>query len=288
MAQRLQQISKQLAHENQPRDPSRIDGQVVLITGGAQGIGRAAATLLASKGGKIVLADVDETKANEVIKELRLAGHEATCVVGDALDEAFPAKAVEAALKAFGKVNCLINNAGFCYDSAIHKMSDEKWDMIMKIHNYVPFRMIRALSAHWMDPQTADMLKTVINVSSTSGLHGQMGQINYSTAKSGILGLTKTVAAEWARYNVRCNAVAYGWMDTRLTKPPSEEKVMLAGQNIVTGIPANARKFRDTSDIPLGRPGTVDDAANVMLFLASPMSSYVTATCIECTGGRYM
>ncbi|KAJ5210653.1 hypothetical protein N7491_010460 [Penicillium cf. griseofulvum] len=288
MAQRLQQISHQLAHHIRPRDPSRIDGHVILITGGAQGIGRAAATLLASKGAKIVLADVDEAKANETIKELRLAGYEAVYVVGDALDEAFPAKAVAGALAAFGKVNCLINNAGFCYDSAIHKMSDEKWDIIMKIHNYVPFRMIRALSAHWMDPQTADMPKTVINVSSTSGLHGQMGQINYSTAKSGILGLTKTVAAEWARYNVRCNAVAYGWMDTRLTKPPTEEKVMLAGQSIVTGIPANARKFRDTSDIPLGRPGTVDDAANVMLFLASPMSSYVTATCIECTGGRYM
>ncbi|KAJ5154447.1 uncharacterized protein N7500_009886 [Penicillium coprophilum] len=287
MAQRLQQITSQLAHNDQ-RDPSRIDGHVVLITGGAQGIGRAAATLLASKGAKIVLADVDETKANEAVKELRVAGYEAACVVGDALDEAFPEKAVTAALKAFGKVNCLINNAGFCYDSAIHKMSDEKWDMIMKIHNYVPFRMIRALSAHWMDPQTANMPKTVINVSSTSGLHGQVGQINYSTAKSGILGLTKTVAAEWARYNVRCNTVAYGWMDTRLTKPPSEEKVMVGGQNIVTGIPANARKFRDTSDIPLGRPGTVDDAANVMLFLASPMSSYVTATCIECTGGRYM
>ncbi|KXG45984.1 Glucose/ribitol dehydrogenase [Penicillium griseofulvum] len=170
---------------------------------------------------------------------------------------------------------------GFCYDSAIHKMSDEKWDKIMKIHNYVPFRMIRALSAHWMDTQTPDMPKTVINVSSTSGLHGQMSQVNYSTAKSGILGLTKTVAAEWARYNVRCNAVAYGWMDTQLTKPPTEEKVMLAGQNIVTDIPENARKFRDTSDIPLGRPGTVDDAANVMLFLASPMSFYVTVTCID-------
>ncbi|KAJ5192598.1 hypothetical protein N7449_008740 [Penicillium cf. viridicatum] len=145
--------------------------------------------------------------------------------------------------------------------------------------------MIRAFSALWLDPQTADMPKTVINVSSTSGLHGQMGQINYSTAKSGILGLTKTVAAE---YNVRCNAVAYGWMDTRLTKPPTDEKVMLAGQNIVTGIPANARKFRDTLDIPLGRSSTVSDATNVMLFLASPMSSYVTATCIERTGGRYM
>ncbi|KAJ5776054.1 uncharacterized protein N7511_001065 [Penicillium nucicola] len=289
MAHRLHQISKQLNSDAEPRDPSRIDGQVALITGGAQGIGRAAATLLASKGAKIVLADVDEVKANQAVDELRLAGYEAICVVGDAVDEAFPAIAVGAALNAFGKVNCLINNAGFCYDSAIHKMSDEKWDIIMKIHNYVPFRMIRALSAHWMDPRNEDMPKSVINVSSTSGLHGQMGQINYATAKSGVVGLTKTVAAEWARYNVRCNAVAYGWMDTRLTKPPTEdEKVLIAGQNIVTGIPANARKFRDTSDIPLGRPGTVDDAANVMLFLACPMSSYVTATCIECTGGRYM
>lgn len=98
-----------------------------------------------------------------------------------------------------------------------------------------------------------------------------------------------TVLLTWRRYNVRCNAVAYGWMDTRLTKPPTgEDKVVIDGKDIATGIPASARKFRDTSDIPLGRPGTVDDAANVMLFLASPMSSYVTATCIECTGGRYM
>ncbi|KAJ6133183.1 hypothetical protein N7471_008398 [Penicillium samsonianum] len=171
------------------------------------GIGRATATFLASKGAKIVLADVDETKANEAVKELRPVGYDAVCVVGNALDKAFLAKAVDAALK-----------------PAIHKMSVEQWDMIMKIHNYVPFRMIRAMSGHWMDPQTADMPKTVINVSSTSGLHGRMGQINYSTAKSGILGLTKTVVAEWARYNVRRNAVAYGWMDTRLTKPPTERR----------------------------------------------------------------
>lgn len=94
----------------------------------------------------------------------------------------------------------MLTSLGFCYDSAIHKMSDEKWDIIMKIHNYVPFRMIRALSAHWMSPSVAEMPKTVINVSSTSGLHGQMGQINYATAKAGIVGLTKSVAAEWARY----------------------------------------------------------------------------------------
>ncbi|KAH7140043.1 short-chain dehydrogenase/reductase SDR [Dactylonectria estremocensis] len=268
---------------------ARIDGQVVLITGGGQGIGRATANLLASKGAKIVIADVSDEKANEAVHELRSAGHEAVAFVGDALEDGFAEKAVKASLDAFGSVNCLINGAGFCYDAAIHKMDDEKFDIIMKIHNYVPFRMVRALSSHWMDPENREMVKTVINISSTSGLHGQMGQINYATAKMGIVGLTKTVAAEWARYGVRCNAVAYGWMDTRLTRPPTgEDTVTTAGKQIVTGISASARKFRDTSEIPLGRAGTVDDAAGVMLFLASPLSAYVTATCIECTGGRYM
>lgn len=89
---------------------------------------------------------------------------------------------------------------GFCHDSAIHKMDDDKFDIIMKIHNYVPFRITRALSGHWMDPRNKEMSKTIVNVSSTSGLHGSMGQINYATAKAGVLGLTKTIAAEWGRY----------------------------------------------------------------------------------------
>lgn len=164
------------------------------------GIGRATANLLASKGAKIVIADVSEEKAIEAVRELRAAGYEAASVVGDALADGFAEKAVKAALDAFGRVNCLINNAGFCYDAAIHKMDDEKFDIIMKIHNYVPFRMVRALSTHWMDPANRDIPKVVVNISSTSGLHGQMGQINYSTAKMGIVGLTKTVASEWARY----------------------------------------------------------------------------------------
>ena len=164
------------------------------------GLGRAAAGLLASKGAKIVIADVSQEKATQAVQELQDSGYEATAVVGDALADGFAEKAVKGALDAFGRVNCLINNAGFCYDAAIHKMDDEKFDIIMKIHNYVPFRMVRALSAHWMDPATRGMPKVVVNVSSTSGLHGQMGQINYSTAKMGILGLTKTVASEWARY----------------------------------------------------------------------------------------
>ena len=155
------------------------------------------------------------------------------------------------------------------------------------------------------------MPKTIINVSSTSGLHGSMGQINYSTAKAGIVGLTKTVASEWSRYvkslgrdigisnkpititihryNVRANAVAYGWIDTRITRPPTQSEVLeVNGQAIRPGIPLQAKKWRDVSDIPLARPGTAHEAAKVMLFLASPLSSYVTGTCIECTGGRFM
>ncbi|KAG4291458.1 3-oxoacyl-(acyl-carrier-protein) reductase [Fusarium proliferatum] len=295
MSSRIQNITNHLALDGDQfthlikGDPSRIDGQVVLITGGAQGIGKAAANLLASKGGRIILADVDKSKASATVQDLRSNGHEAAYVIGDALEDGFAEKTVGFALETFGKVNCLINGAGFCYDAAIHKMDDDKFDVIMKIHNYVPFRMVRALSSHWMAQENRDMPKTIINISSTSGLHGQMGQINYSTAKMGIVGQTKTIASEWARYGVRCNAVAFGWIDTRITRPPtSDETVVVGGKTIQTGIPVAAKKFRDVSEIPLSRPGTVEDAAGVILFLASPLSAYVTGSCIECAGGRYL
>ncbi|KAJ2890900.1 short-chain dehydrogenase/reductase SDR [Zalerion maritima] len=287
---RLQQVREHLvggAPSN--KDPTRVDGHVILITGGAQGIGKAAADLLARQGAKIAINDVDAAKAKAAADELQAAGCDAFFLAGDLLDEAFPERLVNAVVARFGRINCLINNAGFCVDSAVHKMTDAKFDIIMKIHNYTPFRMIRALSSHWMDPANLDMPKSIINISSTSGLHGAMGQINYSTAKAGIIGMTKTIAAEWGRYNVRCNAVAYGWIDTRITRPPDgSETVALAGQEIVTGIPLSAKKWRDVSDIPLQRPGTTSDAAGVLLFLASPLASYVTGTCVECTGGRYL
>ncbi|KAL4863426.1 hypothetical protein BDV12DRAFT_206477 [Aspergillus spectabilis] len=289
-SERLHQIHQHLEPGNSEGiDPSRVDGQVVIVTGGAQGIGRAIAILLAQKGAKIGVNDLDQDKADDVVGEIRRLGGEAHGFPGNVLDEEFPVWLVEGVLQKWGKINCLINNAGFCHDSAIHKMDEDKFDIIMKVHNYVPFRMTRALSGHWMDPANRAMPKTVINVSSTSGLHGSAGQINYATAKSGVIGLTKTIASEWGRYNVRANAVAYGWIDTRITRPPTESEGMtLGGQSIRLGIPTNAKKWRDVSDIPLGRPGSADEAARVMLFLASPLSSYVTGTCIECTGGRFM
>ncbi|KAJ5560201.1 hypothetical protein N7513_002600 [Penicillium frequentans] len=284
---RLNQIQNHLVSAD--IDPTRVDGHVIIITGAAQGIGRSAAILLAQKGAKVAINDLDSLKAQETVQEIRKLGGIAEAFPGNMLDEIFPAELVAGVLTKWSKINCLINNAGFCHDSAIHKMDDAKFDVIMKIHNYAPFRLLRALSPHWMDPSVRDMPKCIVNVSSTSGLHGAMGQINYATAKAGIVGLTKTVAAEWGRYNVRANAVAYGWIDTRITQPPTESKVLsLDGQEIKVGIPMNAKKWRDVSDIPLSRPGTADEAARVMLFLASPLSSYVSGTCVECTGGRFM
>ncbi|KAJ5557006.1 hypothetical protein N7494_000921 [Penicillium frequentans] len=284
---RLNQIQNHLVSLD--IDPTRVDGHVIIITGAARGIGRSAAILLAQKGAKVAINDLDSIKAQETAQEIRKLGGIAEAFPGNMLDETFPAELVAGVLTKWGKINCLINNAGFCHDSAIHKMDDARFDVIMKIHNYAPFRLLRALSPHWMDPSVRDMPKCIINVSSTSGLHGAMGQINYATAKAGIVGLTKTVAAEWGRYNVRANAVAYGWIDTRITQPPTESKVLsLDGQEIKVGIPMNAKKWRDVSDIPLSRPGTADEAARVMLFLASPLSSYVSGTCVECTGGRFM
>ncbi|KAJ5599220.1 hypothetical protein VI817_000404 [Penicillium citrinum] len=297
MTDRLQQIHQQLEPVGLEAHPDRLDGQVVLITGGAQvltsgtyeGIGRATALVLARRGAKVAINDLDREKAEKLAKEIRSFQGEAEVFCGNVLEEAFPQLLVSSVLQKWGKINCLINNAGFCHDSAIHKMDDGKFDIIMKIHNYVPFRMVRALSGHWMDPVNRPMPKVIVNVSSTSGLHGSMGQINYATAKAGVLGLTKTIAAEWGRFNVRANAVAYGWIDTRITRPPTKSETLeVGGQAIRLGIPENAKKWRDVSDIPLGRPGSADEAARVILFLASPLSSYMTGTCIECTGGRFM
>ncbi len=169
-------------------------------------------------------------------------------------------------------------------------MSDQQFDVVMKMHNYVPFRILKALASHWMDASNRDLPKVVVNVSSVSGLHGAQGQINYCTAKAGVIGLTRAIAKEWSRYNVRSNSVAYGWIDTRMTRPPDEDaKFTAGGQEINTGIPRIFKKWLDTSDILVGqRPGTADEAAGAVLFLASPLSAYVTGITLECTGGRYL
>ncbi len=269
-----------------------LDGQVALITGAGRGIGAATATLFAREGAKVVVNDLNAEPAEAVVAAIREAGGEAIAVPGDVTAPDFPETIVRTAVETFGKLNILVNNAGFTWDGVIHKMTDEQWQTILDVHATAPFRLIRAAAPYMRDVAKQELAegrtpepRCIINVSSTSGLHGNAGQANYATAKMGIVGLTKTVAKEWGRFGIRCNAVAFGYIDTRLTQPKEKgETVEVAGRKIAIGIP-EARRELIPMLIPLGRAGTPEEAAGAVLFLASPLASYVTGHVLEVTGG---
>ncbi|MCH7597220.1 MAG: SDR family oxidoreductase [Planctomycetes bacterium] len=215
-----------------------------------------------------------------------------TGVAGDVTDPAFPEKLMSAAIDAYGKLNILVNNAGYTWDGMLHKMSDEQWQAIMDVHNTAPFRLIRAAAPHMREVAKAELAagglkepRCIVNVSSTSGLHGNIGQINYSTAKMGIVGMTKCIAKEWGAFGIRCNAVAFGFIDTRMTRPKEDgETIEVAGQEIAQGIP-EASRGRAITGNPLGRPGTDEEAAGGIVIMASTLAGYVTGHTLEVTGG---
>ncbi|KAH9994441.1 short-chain dehydrogenase/reductase SDR [Russula vinacea] len=291
---RLQQITNHLSN-NYSR--GLLNGDVAIITGAAQGIGRSAALLFAKEGAKVVVSDLDEKKAQAVVDEIKAAGGDAIAVGGDVAADDFPAKILDATIKRYGKLNHLVNNAGFTYDRMIHTTPDDAWDIILKVHVRAPFRLIRAAAPYMRikaEPGTTPENRSVINVSSTSGLHGNVGQANYATAKSAIIGLTKTLAKEWGIFGVRANVVAFGYILTRLTAAKEDGlAIEIDGKKVALGIPgakppktAGGADPKTYSLIPLARPGAADEAAAGMLFLASPLASYVTGHTLEVTGGR--
>ncbi len=270
-----------------------FENQVVVITGAGRGIGAAAARLFAEHGAAVVVNDLDEGPARGVAAEVAAVGGEAHAVAGSVTEDGFPERLLGEAAERFGKINVLVNNAGFLWDGMLHTMTDEQWLRVLEVHTFAPFRMIRAAAKHLRAPAKAEHAagqapsenRVVINVSSTSGLHGNVGQANYATAKMGVVGLTKTVAKEWGRFGVRCNAVAFGFIDTRMTRPKETgEKVEVGGQEVVQGIPEAARGRAFTAN-PLGRPGTAAEAAGGIVLMASPLAGYVTGHTLEVTGG---
>jgi 3-oxoacyl-[acyl-carrier protein] reductase len=274
----------------------RIDmmfaNQVAVITGAGRGIGAAAAHLFARHGAKVVVNDLNQEPADEVVAAIRAAGGEAFAVAGDVTEAEFPEGLMESAVSTYGKINILVNNAGYTWDGMLHKMNDKQWQAILDVHVTAPFRMIRAVAPYMREPAKEELAsgglkepRCIINVSSTSGLHGNIGQINYATGKMGIIGLTKTVAKEWGGFGIRCNAVAFGFIDTRLTRPKEdEESIEIAGEEILLGIPEKLRRNAGVF-IPLGRPATPEEAAGGILMLASPWAAYVTGHTLEVTGG---
>lgn len=260
-----------------------LDGDVAIVTGSGQGIGEAVARLFAREGAAVVVSDLDATKSDAVAASIVADGGRAISVPGDVTEPDFGTKIVEATVAKYGKLNHIVNNAGYTWDGVVHRMSDKQWTAMQDVHTMAPFRIIRAAAKHFRTPGSSEN-RSIVNISSTSGLHGNAGQVNYSTAKLGVVGLTKTVAKEWGRFGVRCNAVAFGFVETRLTAKGKSE-IEVKGNKVKVGLPESQREMA-TMFIPLGRAGKPDEAASAVLFLASPLASFVTGHCLECTGGQ--
>jgi 3-oxoacyl-[acyl-carrier protein] reductase len=270
-----------------------LDGKVAILTGSGRGIGAAAARLFGAEGASVVVSDLDPAPAEETATAIRNAGGKVIVVPGDVTDVAFPAQLIKATLDAFGGIDIIVNNAGYTWDGVIQNMTDKQWYAMIDVHTTAPFRILREAS-HFIrnaakkeqDATGRARPRKVINVSSVSGVYGNAGQVNYSTAKAGITGLTKTLAKEWGRYNVQVNCVCYGFIDTRLTAAKEQaETLERDGEKVALGVPDMMRQMAPML-IPLGRPGTPEEAAGPMLFLASSLSDYVSGHVLEVTGGR--
>ncbi|KAH6678210.1 hypothetical protein B0J14DRAFT_582173 [Halenospora varia] len=286
-AQRAAQIA---GHLNYPK--GLLAGQVAIITGSGQGIGAEAARLFANEGAKVVVSDIDGAKANGVAESINKSGGSAIAVAGDMLDGEYLKTLVKKAAEfGGGKIHIIVNNAGYTWDGVIHKMTDKQWDNIIALHNTAPFKLVREAAPYFR--VTDGEPRSIVNISSTSGVHGNAGQANYGLAKSGINGLTKVIAKEWGpKFGVRCNSIAFGHILTRLTAAKEEGAFVTTpdGEKIALGIPTGqgAKAENANLDIPLRRPGTATEAASSILALASPLCSYITGQVIMVTGGRNM
>ena len=268
-----------------------LKDRVAIVTGSGRGIGRAVAMLFAQEGAKVVVSDIDPAPAQETASEIKKLGGECLVYPGDVTQPEFGEGIVKQAVQAWGALHILVNNAGYTWDAVIHKMTDPQWEAMLAVHLTAPFRLIRAAAPYFREAakkekETGKVInRKIINVSSIAGTRGNAGQANYAAAKSGTIGLARALAKEWGPLNVQVNAVAYGWIDTRLTKE-KEAGVTLErdGQPVAVGIPAGMRNMMRMI-IPMGRAGTPEEAAGPILFLASPLSDYVSGQCLEISGG---
>ncbi|KAI5239108.1 NAD(P)-binding protein [Aureobasidium subglaciale] len=290
-------VSQIASHLNYPR--GLLAGQVAIVTGAGQGIGAETARLFANEGAKVVVSDIDGEKANAVAKAINSNGGKALAVAGDMLDDAYLKTLVEKTAEfGEGKIHIIINNAGFTWDAGFSiltwkvETTDKQWDTIMSLHVSAPFKLIRNAAPYFRVKDGEP--RNIINISSTSGLHGNAGQANYAAAKAAVTGLTKTIAKEWGpAFGVRCNTVAFGFIQTRLTAAKEEGAFVTTpdGEKIALGIPGAQKKGREEGagafkDIPLARPGTATEAAGAILGVVSPYFSYVSGQTISVTGGR--
>jgi 3-oxoacyl-[acyl-carrier protein] reductase len=266
--------------------------KTALVTGAGRGIGRAIAAKLAAAGASVMVNDLDEEALGETEFNFRKAGYKVDHATGDLTDPSTPDKIVQATVEKFGSLDIIVNNAGYSWDGVIQKTTDEQFLAMLEIHLMVPFRILRAASPYLRDAAKAEMatgktvMRKVVNITSIAGTDGNPGQAGYSSGKAGVIGLTKTLAKEWGRYNVNVNAVGFGLINTRLVQPLTggNANMEMHGHQIKIGVqPAMLESVKQAC--PLGRLGTPDEAAGAVLFFCSPLSDYVTGEVLICGGG---
>ena len=267
-----------------------LDGKAAIVTGSARGIGRATAELLAEHGARVLINDLDADVAEQAASEI---SGETSVFGGDLTKEGVPDQLIQKVVDEFGQLDIVVNNAGYTRDGVAHKMTDEQFQAMLDIHTVVPFRICRAAAPFMREPakqereEGREVFRKIVNVSSVSGMHGNAGQVNYSAGKLGVVGLTKTLAKEWGQFKINVNAVAFGFVETRLTAAKESGNTMTKdGEEIQLGIPEQMRQMASML-IPLGRPASPEEAAGPIFFLCSPWADYVHGQVLNVTGGQF-
>jgi 3-oxoacyl-[acyl-carrier protein] reductase len=267
-----------------------LDGKAAIVTGSARGIGRATAELLAEQGARVLINDLDADVAEQAATEI---SGETTVFGGDLTKEGVPDQLIQKAVDEFGQIDIIVNNAGYTRDGVAHKMTDDQFQAMLDIHTVVPFRVLRAAAPHLREPakkekeEGREVFRKVVNISSISGTMGNAGQVNYSAGKAAVVGLTKTLAKEWGQFKINVNAVAFGFVETRLTAAKESGNVMTKdGEEIQLGIPEQMRQMA-AMIIPIGRPASPEEAAGPVFFLCSPWADYVHGQVLNVTGGQF-
>ena len=274
----------------------KLDGKTAVVSGSGRGIGREIALKLASEGAAVVVNDLDDAPAKQTVADIQSAGGQAVACAGSVTEDGFAERFVQAATDSFGGLDIIVNNAGYTWDAVVQKMTDEQWDAILDVHLKAPFKILRAaqpvLSAAVKSARAKGEpvpCRKVVNISSIAGLGGNAGQANYAAAKAGVVGLTKTMAKEWGRYNVTVNTVAFGLIKTRLTEAPAGggSTIDVAGREIKVGVNPDLLATME-QQIPLGRAGTPAEAAGAVYLLCTPESDYISAQTLICGGGFFL
>jgi len=277
-------------HSAADESPFTLRGKTAIVTGGGRGIGRAIVQRLVSAGANVLACDLDADALQEMQASVSASARVAVSQ-GDLMEPGCPQQIVNAALATFHSIDILVNCAGFSWDSVIQKTTDEQFLAMLTIHVVAPFRLLRAASDYLRESAKREIasgqrvMRKVVNITSISGTEGNPGQAGYSAGKAGIIGLTKTLAKEWGRYNINVNAVGFGLIQTRMTEPLNPGgTINVRGRDIPIGVqPAMLDSIAATC--PLGRMGTPEEAAGAVLFFCSPLSDYVTGEVLICSGG---